>query len=240
MIKNKGIVDIRGKKYQTVGRRVALLRENHKDHSIMTELIHNQDKAVIIKATIINEKNIIVATGHAEEIRGSNNINKTSALENAETSAVGRALAMFGIQGEEFDIPTANEMVHALAGQSPDTPPRSVSKENLKPMVINDPSDPVIDFECGSKGKKISELPKKQQKAMLKHLTEKGGEAKFIKALNDALGNVTTDSIPFQSSQFPSDNDLSIPWVVVSSPALLIASNTFIRPPRLSAALAIG
>lgn len=197
---NKGIVNIRGKQYQTVGRRVAMLRENHKEHSILTELVSNENGLVIMKATIINSKNIIISTGYAEEDRSKGNINKTSALENAETSAVGRALAMFGLQGEEFDIPSAEEMINALAGQTPEspaTPPSSVSKDKLKPMVINDPKDPVIDFKCASEGKKISELSKAKQKAMLKHLNENNGEAKFIKALNEALGNLTASDIPF-------------------------------------------
>jgi hypothetical protein len=50
----------------------------------------------------------VLATGHAEEIRGQGQVNSTSALENAETSAIGRALAALGCSGGEFA--SANEL----------------------------------------------------------------------------------------------------------------------------------
>ena len=58
---------------------------------------------------------LIVATGHAEEYRDSSKINKTSALENAETSAIGRALASFGLGGTEFA--SADEVARAINGK---------------------------------------------------------------------------------------------------------------------------
>jgi len=51
---------------------------------------------------------MIVGTGHAEEIRGQGPVNRTSALENCETSAIGRALAAIGLSGGEYA--SANEM----------------------------------------------------------------------------------------------------------------------------------
>ena len=62
-----------------------------------------------LSATDIKDKDgFIVASGIAEEIRGSSNVNKTSAVENCHTSAAGRALAMLGLSGGEFA--SANEM----------------------------------------------------------------------------------------------------------------------------------
>ena len=58
----------------------------------------------------------VVATGHAHEERGSSNINKTSFVENCETSAIGRALAMLGI-GIDTSIASANEVEDAIAQQ---------------------------------------------------------------------------------------------------------------------------
>jgi hypothetical protein len=57
----------------------------------------------------------VIATGYAEEERGSSNINTTSALENAETSAVGRALAFLGLAGTE--IASADEVANAISQQ---------------------------------------------------------------------------------------------------------------------------
>ena len=50
----------------------------------------------------------VIGSGHAEELRGSTNVNKTSALENCETGAIGRALASIGLSGSEYA--SANEM----------------------------------------------------------------------------------------------------------------------------------
>jgi len=65
---------------------------------------------------ITNADGRVIATGLAEEVRGSTNINKTSALENAETSAVGRALAFFGLGGTE--IASADEVANAINQQA--------------------------------------------------------------------------------------------------------------------------
>ena len=64
----------------------------------------------------MNDEGDVIAQGHAHEVRGSSNINKTSYVENCETSAVGRALAMLGI-GIDTSIASANEMEEAIAKQ---------------------------------------------------------------------------------------------------------------------------
>ena len=110
-------VNIRGKEYSTVSERVADFRSNEKyqDYSIETEIISCTD-TVLINATIKNEDGRIIANGHAEEVRGSSNINKTSALENCETSAIGRALAALNFGGEQFA--SANEVSEAIIQQN--------------------------------------------------------------------------------------------------------------------------
>lgn len=110
-----GIVKIHGKDYQTVAKRVADFREVYRDFTIETDVISAAD-LVCVKAFIKNEDGRILSTGYAEEVRGATNINKTSALENCETSAVGRALAFFGFGGEQ--IATANEVSDAILQQA--------------------------------------------------------------------------------------------------------------------------
>lgn len=115
-----GIINIRGKEYHTVAKRVADFREQHGDkYGLVTEIVSN-DENVIVRALIIGRTdNFVVATGTAEENRKNGQINKTSALENCETSAIGRALAAFGIGGTEFA--SANEVqnaIHQQEGQS--------------------------------------------------------------------------------------------------------------------------
>ena len=107
---SEGIVKIHGKEYRTVGKRIADFRAIKPDHEISTEVLSTTD-LVLVKATIKDPDGKVIATGHAEELRGSTNINKTSALENAETSAVGRCLAFTGMGGTE--IASADEVVNA-------------------------------------------------------------------------------------------------------------------------------
>jgi len=93
-------VDIKGKAYVLVSDRVLYFNEEYKNGSIVTELVSSpSDARVIIKAIVTpdTDKPNRVFTGYAQEVVGEGFINKTSAMENAETSAVGRALAMLGI-----------------------------------------------------------------------------------------------------------------------------------------------
>lgn len=102
------------KEYKTVALRVSLFREEfpiNERWGIFTEIIHDDGKRVVVQASITNSGEV-VATGLAEEVRGSSYINETSALENAETSAIGRALAAAGYAGEEYA--SADELLMAL------------------------------------------------------------------------------------------------------------------------------
>lgn len=109
-----GTVSIHGKQYRTVALRIKEFRSSHPDYSIDSEVLSAAD-LVQVKTTISDETGRVIATGLAEEERGSTNINKTSALENAETSAVGRALAFFGLGGTE--IASADEVANAIQQQ---------------------------------------------------------------------------------------------------------------------------
>lgn len=107
-----GIEMRRGKKYTSTAVRVEMMRRAAgASLSIETEIVQwapEKGSPIVVKATVRDEAGRVVATGHAEEIRGQGNVNQTSALENAETSAIGRALAALGLSGGEFA--SANEM----------------------------------------------------------------------------------------------------------------------------------
>ncbi len=109
-----GVVNIHGKRYKTVALRIQEFRENYPDYGLETALI-SQAELVTVKATISNEDGRILSTGFAEENRSMGSINKTSAVENAETSAVGRALAFLGLGGTE--IASADEVANAISQQ---------------------------------------------------------------------------------------------------------------------------
>ncbi len=94
-------IDIKGKSYTQVATRLAVFRKYFPDASISTILVHDDEQRVVIQTKIaIDDK--IISTGFAEEFRGDGWINATSALENAETSSIGRALAGLSLHGNEY------------------------------------------------------------------------------------------------------------------------------------------
>jgi hypothetical protein len=77
--------------------------------------------------------------GHAHEERASSHINKTSYVENCETSAVGRALAMMGI-GIDTSIASANEVTEAIAKQeTASTTPKKATTKKVSTKEVKDP-----------------------------------------------------------------------------------------------------
>lgn len=85
--------------YVQVNERIEKFYEKYPEGSIQTEMILNENGMVIFKAYAYrNNEDTRPATGHAMEKEGSSYINKTSHIENCETSAVGRALAMLGFE----------------------------------------------------------------------------------------------------------------------------------------------
>ena len=100
-----GVTQRGGKKYTEVAKRVEAFRKHFGfKYGITTDIIIDDGKRVVIKSKIFDLVNstIPVGEGYAEEIRGSSNVNKTSAIENCETSAIGRALASCGLHGGQY------------------------------------------------------------------------------------------------------------------------------------------
>jgi hypothetical protein len=110
--------NIRGKQYVEVNERIKFFRQEdqYKDWTIMSEFTVLDSEQCVCKTTIADATGRVIATGHAHEVQGSSNINKTSYVENCETSAIGRALAMLGI-GIDTSIASANEVQDAIAKQ---------------------------------------------------------------------------------------------------------------------------
>ena len=101
--RTEGVTQRGGKKYTMVSVRVEAFRKAFgMDYGIETDIISYTGDNVIAKAVIKNKDGMIIGSGYAEEIRGSSNVNKTSAIENCETSAVGRALASIGLHGGQY------------------------------------------------------------------------------------------------------------------------------------------
>lgn len=134
-------VDIKGKAYSEVAQRIKAFRKLYPEGTIETEMISNIDGVCIFKATIgyyqtivdgdkeIKTKHITLATGTAYEKENSTFINKTSYIENCETSAVGRALGMLGI-GISESVASAEEVVNAINNQE-------ITKEDAEKYILD-------------------------------------------------------------------------------------------------------
>ena len=114
-------VAIKGKDYVTVSERVKAFRSICPGGKIETEMVYFEAGRVMFKATVKDQDDRILATGYSEEKEGSTMINKTSFVENCETSAVGRALGFAGI-GIDGSMASAEEVVTAIVNQNAPKP----------------------------------------------------------------------------------------------------------------------
>lgn len=117
------------KDYETVEERLKRFYADYSDGRVITEnLTTLQDRQVstwVFKATIYLDEGSLAAglpkaTGHAFEVDGTGGANKTSAMENAETSAIGRCLANMNYSGNKRS--TREEMSKVSAGVTPEAP----------------------------------------------------------------------------------------------------------------------
>lgn len=111
-------IQIQGKDYITVNERIKEFRKLHPQGQILNQVMANADGQVMFQCKIIVD-GVLVSTGHSYEKEGSSFINKTSYIENCETSAVGRALGMYGI-GIDTSLASADEVANAVTQQKED------------------------------------------------------------------------------------------------------------------------
>jgi len=112
---NRKTGEVERKIYEPVSDRVRKFRDTcpvKEGWGLTTEVSYPDDQTVKSVALITDPEGRVVATGTAEETRGASYINRTSAVENCETSAIGRALFAAGFGGGEFA--SADELLAAL------------------------------------------------------------------------------------------------------------------------------
>lgn len=108
--------------YEPVEERLARFWNDHPNGRVYTELVNGSHagESVVIIASVYKDKADLYpdATGHAQETPGSNPVNKTSWIENCETSAIGRALANMGY-APKGQRPSREEMQKTVRGRAP-------------------------------------------------------------------------------------------------------------------------
>lgn len=110
-------LDIKGKDYIPVNERIKAFRFIYPRGQILTEIIGLENGICTMKAEVYDDNGKLLATGHAQEKETSSFINKTSFIENCETSCIGRALGSLGI-GLDNGFASYEEVANAKVQQS--------------------------------------------------------------------------------------------------------------------------
>ncbi len=151
---------IKGKEYAEVNQRILAFRKLYPEGFIKTKMLSNENGVCVFTAevgyhTIAGDEiaESILATGTAYEKENSSFINKTSYIENCETSAVGRALAMLGI-GVDTSIASAEEVGNAIANQKKDN--EKSERDALRAEVIKLAKEKGLDMNEVAKDYKLN------------------------------------------------------------------------------------
>lgn len=159
---NESIVttDVKGKEYAEVNQRIKAFRMIYPTGFIIPKMVSNENGMCIFEATVgyyiehntiaedNNEKKyqdtylerVILATGTAYEKENSTFINKTSYIENCETSAVGRALGMAGF-GIDTSVASAEEVQNAIANQKKDNDDNFELLKQFEKLIMETDTD---------------------------------------------------------------------------------------------------
>ena len=127
-------VDIKGKDYIPVSERIRAFRYIYPRGQIATEIIGLENGVCTMKASVFDDEGHLLGTGHAQEKESSSFINKTSYIENCETSCIGRALGSCGI-GLENGFASFEEVANAKLQQGEKIEPKTtISNDQWKTL----------------------------------------------------------------------------------------------------------
>lgn len=183
---NKGLetIDVKNKNYVQVDKRVMAFRELEPNGSITSEIVSNDGGVVVMKATVCGGDGNILGTGYAYEKETASYINKTSYIENCETSAVGRALGFCGI-GIDGSIASAEEVANAILNQNKEEEPKQgkpKANDNWDGNALATESEKKIFLQrCEKLGVDYKQISKQAGATSMKTMTkEQHGKALII------------------------------------------------------------
>ena len=124
--------------YETVEDRLVKFWDDHTDGRINTSIHYYDDTRILVRAEVYFDREDVrpVATGYAEELRGASPVNRTSHAENAETSAIGRALANCGYAAKGAR-PSREEMQKVQRATPMVASPKNNVNEIMDELVSN-------------------------------------------------------------------------------------------------------
>jgi len=167
---------IQGKAYAEVNQRIKAFRMVYPEGYIFTDLVSNENGVCVFRATVgyYTETGdpISLGTGTAYEKEGSSFINKSSYIENCETSAVGRALGMAGF-GIDVSVASAEEVQNAMLNQGKEekkatpaqieTLSKVYSGDNLNRLLLANGIEKIEDLPMKKASDLISKLKERQK-----------------------------------------------------------------------------
>lgn len=181
-------VDIKGRPYVTVPERIRYFNEAYPNGSIVTNIVSLENGVVLMQARVTPDvkQPERYCTAYAQEKEGATFINKTSYIENCETSAVGRALGMMGI-GVEESLASAEEVANAVKQQ--ENPPLSRPKPK-KPVqkTTETPQNEAKPAQNGTKPTKAGSIETKMPDSVIqrfKEQKERLGEEAYFQVLKN-------------------------------------------------------
>lgn len=168
-------INIKGKEYVTVNERLKEFREQYPDFALTTTIVQLDEMSCTMQASILDESGRVLAMGTAREERDdkASMVNKTSYVENCETSAWGRALGNFGI-GIDESVASADEVARAIAKQERNAVYEMIDRPAKPPTNAPQTLDEELKTYRWQKGKHTGKLIYETDKDYLEWYIEKG------------------------------------------------------------------
>lgn len=131
---NKGLTtaDIKGKQYVMVNQRIKAFRKLFPNGRIETKIIEKDDNHVLMEAIAYDDEAHSLANGFAEEYKNGSYINKTSYIENCQTSAIGRALGQLAL-GVDSSMASFEEVTNTINNQGAQPKQAKKTQQKAKP-----------------------------------------------------------------------------------------------------------
>lgn len=182
-------INIKGKEYVTVNERLKEFRNNFKDYALVTEIVELGVDYATVKASIIDDKGILRATGFAREVVAKSPINKFAFLENCETSAIGRALGNFGI-GIDNAVCTADELLMKLSQETKE--PKSPESKDFEKQAAAEKTARTKALKAGREIPAQKQSLDERYQNTVKYL-EENKDREFTNGVIDRINGVIND-----------------------------------------------